>query len=86
MIDAPLAENEVASRAACEQDAPSREILGRRLRWATEDSRVPHQRVVQWLRTWGTPGSDNQAHEVDDVLVERQIDASSFTRAMIPRR
>ena len=30
--------------------------LDRRYARATEGSRVPHQRVVQWLRTWGTPG------------------------------
>jgi hypothetical protein len=29
--------------------------LDRRLARATEDSRVPHERVVHWLRTWGTP-------------------------------
>ena len=29
--------------------------LDRRDARATEDSRVPHERVVQWLRTWGTP-------------------------------
>ncbi len=29
--------------------------LDRRYARATEGSRVPHARVVQWLRTWGTP-------------------------------
>ena len=29
--------------------------LDRRYAGATEDSRVPHERVVRWLRTWGTP-------------------------------
>jgi predicted transcriptional regulator len=29
--------------------------LDRRSAKATEGSRVPHERVVQWLRTWGTP-------------------------------
>ena len=28
--------------------------LDRRYARATEDSRAPHDRVVQWLRTWGT--------------------------------
>ena len=30
--------------------------LDRRSASAAEGSRVPHDRVVQWLRTWGTPG------------------------------
>jgi predicted transcriptional regulator len=30
--------------------------LDRRSAGAAEGSRVPHDRVVQWLRTWGTPG------------------------------
>ena len=29
--------------------------LDRRANSATPHSRVPHERVVQWLRTWGTP-------------------------------
>lgn len=29
--------------------------LDRRSAKATQDSPVPHERVVQWLRTWGTP-------------------------------
>ena len=29
--------------------------LDRRYAKASEGSRVPHDRVVQWLRTWGTP-------------------------------
>ena len=29
--------------------------LDRRYARATGGSRVPHERVVQWLRTWGTP-------------------------------
>jgi predicted transcriptional regulator len=29
--------------------------LDRRSARATKDARVPHERVVQWLRTWGTP-------------------------------
>ena len=28
--------------------------LDRRAASATSDSRVPQERVVQWLRTWGT--------------------------------
>ncbi len=30
--------------------------LDRRSEAAVEDSRVPHDDVVRWLRTWGTPG------------------------------
>ena len=30
--------------------------LDRRFARASEGLRVPHERVVQWLRTWGTPG------------------------------
>ena len=32
------------------------EELDRRYARATDASRVPHDRVVQWLRTWGTSG------------------------------
>jgi predicted transcriptional regulator len=42
-----------APRAA---DADELAELDRRYARATEGSRVPHERVVQWLRTWGTPG------------------------------
>ena len=31
------------------------EELDRRYARAADGSRVPHDRVVQWLRTWGTP-------------------------------
>ncbi len=30
--------------------------LDRRYANASDGARVPHDRVVQWLRTWGTPG------------------------------
>lgn len=30
--------------------------LDRRYAGTTGNLRVPHDRVVQWLRTWGTPG------------------------------
>ncbi len=39
-----------------EADADELAELDRRSVRATESSRVPHDRVVQWLRTWGTPG------------------------------
>ena len=37
-------------------DADEIAELDRRFARASEGSRVPHERVVQWLRTWGTPG------------------------------
>ena len=50
----------IAELAALDSDprhADAEEIaeLDRRLGRATEGTRVPHDRVVQWLRTWGTP-------------------------------
>ena len=36
-------------------DAEEVAELDRRLGSATQGARVPHERVVQWLRTWGTP-------------------------------
>lgn len=39
-----------------EADADEIAELDRRAAGATSASRVPHERVVQWLRTWGTPG------------------------------
>ena len=36
-------------------DADEIAELDRRLASATQGARVPHERVVQWLRTWGTP-------------------------------
>lgn len=49
---------ELASLDSVPRDADADEIaeLDRRYARATEGSRVPHRRVVQWLRTWGTPG------------------------------
>ena len=49
---AELATLDSAPRAA---DADEIAELDRRYARATEGSRVPHERVVQWLRTWGTP-------------------------------
>ena len=50
----------IAELAALDSDpreADAEEIaeLDRRAAKATEGARVPHERVVQWLRTWGTP-------------------------------
>jgi predicted transcriptional regulator len=39
-----------------EADAEEIAELDRRYANASEGSRVPHDRVVKWLRTWGTPG------------------------------
>ena len=39
-----------------EADADEIAELDRRSARGTEGSRVSHDRVVQWLRTWGTPG------------------------------
>ena len=36
-------------------DADEIAELDRRFARASEGVRVPHERVVQWLRTWGTP-------------------------------
>ena len=49
---------ELAALDGAARDADADEIaeLDRRYARATEGSRVPHERVVQWLRTWGTPG------------------------------
>lgn len=38
-----------------EADADEFAELDRRYAKATGGSAVPHERVVQWLRTWGTP-------------------------------
>ena len=48
---------ELAALDGAARDADADEIaeLDRRYARATEGSRVPHERVVQWLRTWGTP-------------------------------
>jgi hypothetical protein len=48
---------ELAMLASEPRQAQDEEIaeLDRRFAKATEDSRVPHELVVQWLRTWGTP-------------------------------
>ena len=49
---------ELAALDSTPRDADADEIaeLDRRAARATTGSRVPHERVVQWLRTWGTPG------------------------------
>ena len=47
---------ELATLDSAPREAEADEIaeLDRRYGRATEGSRVPHERVVQWLRTWGT--------------------------------
>jgi len=47
---------ELAALDGTPRDADTGEIaeLDRRAASATPDSRVPQERVVQWLRTWGT--------------------------------
>ncbi len=49
---------ELAALDGAPREAEADEIaeLDRRSARAAEGSRVPHERVVQWLRTWGTPG------------------------------
>ena len=49
---------ELAALDSTPRDADAGEIaeLDRRAASAAPDSRVPQGRVVQWLRTWGTPG------------------------------
>jgi len=49
---------ELAALDSTPRDADADEIaeLDRRAARATAVSRVPHERVVQWLRTWGSPG------------------------------
>ena len=37
-------------------DADEIAELDRRFARASEGPRVPHERGVEWLRTWGTPG------------------------------
>lgn len=48
---------ELAALDSTPRDADADEIaeLDRRAARATSGSRVPHERVVRWLRTWGTP-------------------------------
>jgi predicted transcriptional regulator len=48
---------ELAALDSTPRDADADEIaeLDRRAAKAASGSRVPHERVVQWLRTWGTP-------------------------------
>ncbi len=49
---------ELAALDSTPRDADAGEIaeLDRRAARATPGSRVPQERVVRWLRTWGTPG------------------------------
>lgn len=49
---------ELAALDSTPRDADADEIaeLDRRTAAATSGPRVPHERVVQWLGTWGTPG------------------------------
>lgn len=51
-----IAELAALDGAPRETDADEVAELDRRSAGAAEGSRVPHDRVVQWLRTWGTPG------------------------------
>ena len=51
-----IAELAALDGASREADADEVAELDRRSTRAAEDARVPHERVVQWLRTWGTPG------------------------------
>lgn len=51
-----IAELAALDGAPREADADEITELGRRSARAADGSRVPHDRVVQWLRTWGTPG------------------------------
>ncbi len=50
-----IAELATLDSAPREADADEIVELDRRYAKAREGSRVPHERVVQWLRTWGTP-------------------------------
>lgn len=51
-----IAELAALDSAPREADAAELAELDRRSAAATEGSRVPHDRVVHWLRTWGTAG------------------------------
>lgn len=51
-----IAELAALDGAPREADADEITELDHRSARAAEDSRVPHDRVVQWLRTWGTRG------------------------------
>lgn len=48
---------ELAALDGAPRDADLEETaeLDRRYANASDGARVPHDRVVQWLRTWGTP-------------------------------
>ena len=50
-----IAELAALDSAPREPDAEEIAELDRRFARATQGARVPHERVVQWLRTWGTP-------------------------------
>lgn len=51
-----IAELATLDSAPREADVDEIAELDRRYARAKEGSRVPHDRVVRWLRTWGTPG------------------------------
>lgn len=55
-VTVPQLVAELAALDGTPRDADAGEIaeLDRRAASATPDSRVPQDRVVQWLRTWGT--------------------------------
>ena len=56
-ITVPQLIAELAALDSDPREAEAEEIadLDRRLAKATQGARVPHERVVRWLRTWGTP-------------------------------
>lgn len=56
-VTVPQLVAELATLDSEPRDADAEEIaeLDRRVAQAVEDGRVPHDRVVRWLRTWGTP-------------------------------
>jgi predicted transcriptional regulator len=57
-VTVPQLVAELAALDSTSRDADADEIaeLDHRAAAATPGSRVPQERVVQWLRTWGTPG------------------------------
>ena len=65
---------ELAALDGAARDAGADEIaeLDRRSARAAEGPRVPHDRVVQWLRTWGTPGFRQWPRPVE---IEWSLDA-----------
>ena len=56
-VTVPQLVAELAALDGAPREADAHEIaeLDRRFARASDGLRVPHERVVQWLRTWGTP-------------------------------